>query len=73
MRFTIIVVSLNAGEELKKTVDSVLTQTYKDYEILVKDGGSEDGSTELLPENERIRIITQPDCSIYDAMNQAVM
>ena len=73
MRFTIIVVSLNAGEELKKTVDSVLTQTYKDYEILVKDGGSEDGSLELLPADERIRIIAQPDCSIYDAMNQAVM
>ena len=73
MRFSIIVVSLNAGEELKKTVDSVLAQTYKDYEILIKDGGSEDGSLERIPGDERIRIVSQPDCSIYDAMNQAVM
>lgn len=73
MRFSIIVVSLNAGEELKNTVDSVLAQNYKDYEILIKDGGSTDGSIDMLPEDERIRILSQPDCSIYDAMNQAVM
>ncbi len=73
MRFSIIVVSLNAGAELKNTVDSVLAQNYKDYEILVKDGGSEDGSLELLPEDEHLRVISQKDCSIYDAMNQAVM
>ncbi|MBR5421428.1 MAG: glycosyltransferase [Lachnospiraceae bacterium] len=72
MRFTIIVVSLNAGEELKKTVLSVLNQRFHDYEILVKDGGSGDGSVKELPANERLRIIVKDDLSIYDAMNQAV-
>ena len=72
MRFSVIVVSLNAGEELKKTVESVLAQKYADFEIVVKDGGSTDGSTDLLPADARIRLIVKKDRSIYDAMNQAV-
>lgn len=72
MRFSIIVVSLNAGEELHKTVESILMQTYKDFEILVKDGMSEDGSVEKLPADDRMRLIRKKDRSIYDAMNQAV-
>lgn len=72
MKFSIIVVALNPGDKLRQTVDSVLSQTYGDYEIVVKDGGSSDGSSESLPGDERIRIFTEPDKSIYDAMNQAV-
>ena len=72
MRFSVIVVSLNAGEELKKTVESVLCQSYGDFEILVKDGGSTDGSLERLPRDERLRVVVRKDRSLYDAMNQAV-
>lgn len=72
MRFSIVVVSLNAGEELYKTIESILNQTYTDYEILVKDGMSEDGSVEKLPVDDRIRLIRRKDTSIYDAMNQAL-
>ncbi len=72
MRFSVIVVSLNAGEELRKTVESVLCQSYRDFEILVKDGGSTDGSLMELPQDERLRIVTKSDRSLYDAMNQAV-
>ena len=72
MKFSVIVVSLNPGEKLKETIDSILGQTYKDYEIVVKDGGSKDGSVLLLPEDERIRLYVEKDKSIYDAMNQAV-
>ena len=73
MRFSIIVVSLNAGDELKKTIDSVLCQTYSDYEIIVKDGGSKDGSLEALPGDRHIKMIKRADKGIYDAMNQAVV
>ena len=72
MKFSIIVVALNAGEKLKETVDSVLNQTWQDYEIVVKDGGSKDGSVDALPEDERIKVYVEKDTGIYEAMNQAV-
>ena len=72
MRFSIVVVSLNAGDELKKTVDSVLAQSYSDYEIIVKDGGSTDGSLETLPGDRHVKLTKRADKGIYDAMNQAV-
>ena len=79
MKFiSIIVVSLNPGERLKETLNSILEQTYTDYEIIIKDGGSKDGSLDFLKEegilekHPQIRLIVQPDKSIYDGMNQAV-
>jgi glycosyltransferase involved in cell wall biosynthesis len=44
MTFSIIVVCLNAGEKLQQTIESILCQTEQDFEIIVKDGGSTDGS-----------------------------
>lgn len=72
MKFSIIVVCLNPGDKLLDTVDSVLKQNTTDYEILIKDGLSTDGSVEKLPDDAHIRIVRKKDCSIYDAMNQAV-
>lgn len=72
MKFSIIVVALNPGDKLRQTVESVLTQSCQDYEIVVKDGGSTDGSLESLPEDARIHVYTESDSGIYDAMNQAV-
>lgn len=48
MTFSIIVVCLNEGEKLHRTIQSILDQTEEDYEIIVKDGGSTDGSVEKL-------------------------
>lgn len=73
--YSIIVVCLNAGERLHDTVESILQQTYDDFEIIVKDGGSADGSTERLKtefQDDRIHIYNKKDNGIYDAMNQAV-
>ena len=39
MLFSVIVTALNAGEKLMQTVDSVLSQSFPDYEIIVQDGG----------------------------------
>ena len=44
MKFSIIVVCLNPGPKLNQTLDSILSQTYPSFEIIVKDGGSRDGS-----------------------------
>ena len=76
--FSIIVVALNPGEKLKKTLDSIVGQTFADYEVILKDGGSRDRSLEELENNgflaryPQIRVVREADKGIYDAMNQAV-
>jgi len=78
--FSIVVVSLNPGDKLLATVQSIEKQSFTDYEVVIKDGGSKDGSQEKLsryldgaPElNARVRVIREADKSIYDGMNQAV-
>ena len=72
MKFSIIVVCLNPGDKLNQTLDSILAQTYQDYEILVKDGGSKDGSIEGMRQDARIKLFVEKDTGIYEAMNQAV-
>lgn len=75
-KFSILVVCLNAGEKLGKTLASIKSQTYQDYEIVVKDGISTDGSLEYLQEAEKtvpaLCVLSKKDSGIYDAMNQAV-
>lgn len=76
-RFSIIVVCLNAGSKLEQTIDSIRKQTYDTYEILIKDGGSTDGSIEALfaqeKDSKRLKLIQEKDGGIYEAMNQAVL
>ena len=70
--FSIIVVSLNAGKTIGKTMESILSQNCDDYEVIVKDGGSLDETVSLVPDNKHFIIIEQKDTGIYDAMNQAI-
>lgn len=72
MKFSIIVVTLNPGDKLQDTINSICTQSFEDYEILVKDGGSKDGSLKALDGVDKVRLVENPDKSIYDGMNQAV-
>ena len=67
--FSILVVCLNAGSKLEQTITSIQAQDFTDYEIIVKDGGSTDGSLDFL--KGQLRILQQKDSGIYDAMNQA--
>ena len=71
--FSVLVVCLNPGEKLKTTLQSILNQSFTDYEILIKDGLSADGSLSYARnlQDERIRILEKKDTGIYDAMNQA--
>lgn len=72
MTFSIIVVCYNAGEKLQKTIESIRRQTEKDYEIIVEDGLSTDGSVEKLTPGEDLKVFREKDEGIYDAMNRAV-
>jgi len=70
---TIIVVSLNTKRDTIKTVNSILIQSYKNYEILVIDGKSNDGTVEFLRKNSnKINFISKKDKGIYFAMNKGV-
>ena len=48
MKFSIITVNYNNRDGLEKTVQSVIGQTYSDYEYIIIDGGSNDGSVEVI-------------------------
>ncbi len=75
--FSIITVSYNAGEKLLHTIESVQKQTFKDYELIIKDGGSTDHSLDGISETPEgaepsLRILVSEDAGIYDAMNQGI-
>lgn len=74
--YSIIVVSLNPGNKLRETLESIEKQTFQNYEVIVKDGISKDGSLKyakaLMEKGSNIRIVQKKDTGIYDAMNQAV-
>lgn len=70
--FSVIVASCNAGARLPATIDSILAQTFEDYEIIIKDAGSTDGSLSAVPSDPRIRLICRRDRGIYDGMNEGV-
>lgn len=72
IKFSVITVCLNPGESLKSTLASIEKQTYTNYEVIIKDGGSTDGSMEFIPTDERFRLVDEPDTGIYDAMNIAI-
>lgn len=71
---SVITVCYNAHDELKKTIQSVATQTYPHIEYIVIDGASTDGTVELLREwADRIdHLVSEPDHGIYDAMNKGL-
>lgn len=76
-QFSILVVCLNPGDKLKMTLESIRGQTFQNYEVIIKDGGSSDGSLAYLKDVEKtfpsLRLIEKKDTGIYDAMNQAVL
>ncbi len=74
MKFSIITVCYNNRDGLEKTIKSIVSQTYKDYECIVIDGGSKDGTKELLEQYEdQIDFwCSEPDKGIYNAMNKGV-
>ena len=81
VKVSVITVCYNAVEDLKKTLRSVLGQTYTNYEYIVVDGSSTDGTQELLRAYEDVfkkrgrtfRYISEKDSGTYDAMNKGAL
>lgn len=71
IKFSIITVCLNPGEALPETLKTIEKQNYKNFEVIIKDGGSTDGSLKKVPEDPRFVVISEKDTGIYNAMNRA--
>lgn len=74
MKLSIITVNLNNRDGLQKTIDSVVSQTFRDFEWIVIDGGSTDGSKELIEQyaDHFAYWVSEPDKGIYNAMNKGI-
>jgi len=75
MKFTIITVVKNRKEDLIATINSVLSQKYKNFEYIVFDGYSTDGTKELININYkgRFKYIYKKDKNLYDALNRSIV
>ena len=71
---TIITINYNNSEGLKCTVNSVLNQSFTDFEYVVIDGASKDDSVEFLQsiKSKNFEYISEPDTGIYNAMNKGI-
>lgn len=74
MKFSIVTVTYNCKKCLEETVKSVIFQTYSDYEYIIIDAGSTDGTLNLITRYEKYISywISEPDNGIYDGMNKAI-
>ena len=83
MKLSIITINYNNAEGLRKTLASVAAQTYRDIEHIIIDGGSTDGSVDIIKEyvrnvermnDERMNVVwsSEPDKGIYNAMNKGI-
>ncbi|NLC87197.1 MAG: glycosyltransferase [Clostridiaceae bacterium] len=77
MKISIITATYNSEKTLKDTLESVLKQTYKDYEHIIVDGLSKDSTVQIVKEykekyNGKLRYISEKDSGIYDAMNKGI-
>lgn len=74
MKISVVTINRNNVDGLRKTIESVVSQTFRDFEYIVIDGASDDGSVEVIKEfADRITYwVSEPDGGIYSAMNKGV-
>jgi len=74
MTVSIITVAYNSAETTLNTIESVRDQAYPHIEYIVADGGSIDGTVDILKENDGVidDWVSEPDEGIYDAMNKGI-
>lgn len=77
MEFSIITITYNSEKTLARTIESILTQTYQDFEYIIVDGVSTDNTINIVKEYEhrfdgRLKWKSEPDKGIYNAMNKGI-
>ncbi len=72
-KFSVVTACYNNIDELKKTLKSLEQQTYKNFESIVVDGGSKDGTAEFLKTAKVVtKYVSEPDKGVYNAMNKSI-
>lgn len=71
---SIITSTLNAGEHLRQTIQSIRRQNFRNYEYIIVDGGSTDSTIEIVEHSRDLSttFISEPDTGIYDAWNKGL-
>lgn len=77
MKISIITVCLNSEKTIKDTIESVLKQTYTNYEYIIIDGKSKDKTIDIIKSykdkfNGKLKIVSEKDNGLYDAMNKGI-
>lgn len=76
VEFSIITVTYNSESTIEQTIKSVLFQSFFNFEYILVDGASTDGTLDTIKQyaaiDDRIRYISEPDSGIYDAMNKGI-
>lgn len=74
-KLSVITINYNNKEGLQKTIESVINQNFKDFEYIIIDGGSTDGSAELIKMyQDKINYwVSEKDGGIYNAMNKGIL
>lgn len=77
MKISIVTATYNSSSTVRDTIESVLKQSYQDYEYIIVDGNSKDNTIDIVAEfkdrfNGRLRWVSEPDKGIYDAMNKGI-
>ena len=74
MILSIITINYNNSDGLQRTIESVLSQTWTDFEWIVIDGGSTDGSLDIIKKHASHFSFwcSEPDTGIYNAMNKGI-
>lgn len=73
-KITVITACFNSAGTIRRTLESVVNQTYPNIEYIVVDGGSNDGTLEIIEEFKPSihRLVSEGDGGVYDAMNKGI-
>lgn len=73
-KLSVVTVVYNGVQQIEKTIKSVISQDYHNIEYIIIDGGSSDGTIDIIKKynNEVAVWISEPDRGVYDAMNKAI-
>lgn len=74
MKISIITICFNNASDIRQTLESVISQTYRNIEYIIVDGASKDNTLEIVNEykSKISKVISEPDKGLYDAINKGI-